>query len=206
MSRIKICGITRIEDALSAVDLGAAAIGFVFWPGSPRFIEPVKAREIAQRLPPLVTAVGVFVDQPADHVIAVARLVGLGAVQLHGDEDLAYCRGLDSPVIKAASVEGAARLVEWPDEIVLLLDAVDPVRRGGTGQTVDWTRAAALARRRRVVLSGGLKPENIGDAIRSVRPFGLDVSSGVEASPGIKDAARMQALFAAAAAVGGVRT
>ncbi len=203
MSRIKICGVTRLEDAVAAVDLGAAAIGFVFWPRSPRFIEPARARQIARVLPPFVTAGGVFVDQPAGVVKDVAGVVGLGAVQLHGNEDPGYCRAVGYPVIKAASADLAASFNNWPDDILLLLDAVDPERRGGTGKTVDWAAAATLVRQRRVILAGGLRPENIGEAIRRVRPFALDVSSGVEASPGIKDPARMQALFAAAAAAEG---
>lgn len=207
MTRVKICGITRLDEALLAADLGAAAIGFVFWPRSPRFVEPARAREIARALPPFVTPVGVFVDQPAGHVKDVAAVVGLGAVQLHGNEDLGYARAIGRRVIKAASVEQAAALADfWPPEITLLIDAVDESRHGGTGRVIDWAAAGRLAARRRIILAGGLTPENIGAAMEAVRPFAVDVSSGVEASPGVKDPARLRAFFAAAtAAEGGAR-
>lgn len=206
MTRVKICGITRGEDALLAADLGAAAIGFVLWPGSPRFIEPARAREIARALPPFVTPVGVFVDQAAGHVKDVASVVGLGAIQLHGSEDLGYARTLGRRVIKAASVDHALTPAGfWPLDVTLLLDALDGARRGGTGQTVDWERASVLAAKRRIILAGGLRPENVGEAIHRVKPFAIDVSSGVEISPGVKDADRLRALFAAVAAEGGAK-
>jgi phosphoribosylanthranilate isomerase len=204
MTRVKICGITRGEDAELATTLGASAVGFVFWPRSPRFVEPARARDIVRALPPFVTPVGVFVDQPAGHVKDVAAVVGLGAVQLHGNEDVGFCRALGRRVIKAASVERATALGGyWPFEVTLLLDAVDAERRGGTGQTVDWPAAAAIAARRRVILAGGLHPQNVGDAIRQVRPFAVDVSSGVESAPGVKDEGRLRAFFAAVAAAEG---
>ncbi len=204
VTRVKICGITRAEDALLAAELGAAAVGFVFWSRSPRFVEPARAREIARLLPPFVTPVGVFVDQPAGHVKDVASVVGLGAVQLHGNEDLGYARTLGRRVIKAASVaQAAARAEFWPADVTLLLDSVDAEGRGGSGQTVDWPGAAALAARRRVILAGGLRPENVAAAIQQVRPFAVDVSSGVESAPGVKDAERLRAFFAAVAAAGG---
>jgi phosphoribosylanthranilate isomerase len=196
---VKICGITRLEDAELAVECGASAVGFVFWPNSPRFIDPVRAQAIAARLPPFVTPVGVFVNQPASDVNAVAALVGLGAVQLHGDESIEYAGTMTRPVLKAMTLTGTAdhTFDRWPPTAMVLLDAHDPLRRGGTGETVDWTRAAAVALRRRVMLAGGLTPDNVIDAIDRVRPFGIDVSSGVESSPGIKDAARLKALFEA---------
>jgi phosphoribosylanthranilate isomerase len=197
---VKICGITRAADAELAASLGAAAVGFVTWPRSPRFVEPARARDIVRALPPFVTPVGVFVDQPAGHVKDVVAVVGLGAVQLHGNEDVGYCRAIGRRVIKAASVAQATALAAfWPPEVTLLLDAVDAERRGGTGETVDWTGAAALARQRRIILAGGLTPENVGEAIRTVRPFAVDVSSGVESAPGIKDEERLRAFFAAVA-------
>jgi phosphoribosylanthranilate isomerase len=204
MTRVKICGITRAEDAELAAALGASAVGFVFWSRSPRFVEPSRARDIVRHLPPFVTPVGVFVDQPAGHVKDVAAVVGLGAVQLHGNEDLGFSRAIGRRVIKAASVTQALNRSDyWPAEITLLLDALDTERRGGTGQTVDWTAAAAVAARRRVILAGGLRPENVVEAIQTVSPFAIDVSSGVESAPGIKDEGRLRALFAAVAAAEG---
>ena len=191
---VKICGITRLEDAHAAVSAGANAIGFVFWPNSPRFIDPWRARAIVRELPPLVTPVGLFVNQPAEYVSAVASLVRLGAAQLHGDETIAFAASLAMPLIKAVSVEHASA---WPATTTLLLDAYDPVKRGGMGHTIDWAAAAALAARRRVLLAGGITPENVGEAVATVRPFGVDVSSGVERSPGIKDHGRITALFEA---------
>lgn len=199
---VKICGITRREDADAAVEAGAAALGFVFWPNSPRAIDPFRARTIVAGLPPFVSAVGVFVDQPQEYVNGVANLVQLSAVQLHGEERGEYVSGIDRPVVKAVALRNglapAAGAVEaWPSRVLVLLDVHDPVRRGGTGRTVDWSVAAGIARRRRVVLAGGLTAENVGEAIARVRPFGIDVSSGVEAAPGIKDHGRIKALFEA---------
>lgn len=196
---VKICGITRAEDAQAAVELGAAAIGFVFWPGSPRFIDPFRARAIAATLPPFVTAVGVFVNQSVAEVNGVSSLVPLGAVQLHGDEPPSFAARVRRPVVKAISRFDDATAAAWPSRVTLLADAHDPGRRGGTGVKADWGAAAALARSRRVILAGGLAPDNIADAIEAVRPFGIDVSSGVEVRPGIKDRARLEALFGAVA-------
>jgi len=193
---VKICGITRVEDALAATELGADAIGFIFWPGSPRFVDPYRARRIAAALPRLVRTVGVFVDQPADYIAGVANLVRLFAVQLHGDETPHAVAAVGRPAIKSIK-PGANRLEDWPSNVTLLLDAHDPVKKGGTGTPVDWNAAAAIAARRPMLLAGGLTPENIADAIACVRPFGVDVSSGVETSPGVKNHARMQALFKA---------
>jgi phosphoribosylanthranilate isomerase len=197
---VKICGITSPGDAYAAVEAGASALGFVFWPRSPRFIEPRQAREIVSTLPAFVVPVGVFVNQPAAHVKGVSALVGLGAVQLHGDEDVLYAARLECPVIKAVSLESgvdADRIDIWPRRTTLLLDVHDPIRRGGTGRTIDWEAAASVAARRRMLLAGGLTPENVVEAVEQVRPFGIDVSSGVERSPGVKDHARIRALFEA---------
>jgi phosphoribosylanthranilate isomerase len=191
---VKVCGVTRLDDALAAVDAGASAVGFVFWPNSPRFVDPYRARAIAAKLPPFVTAVGLFVNQPVGYVNGVASLVRLGAVQLHGDETPDMAASIAAPVIKALPVERASG---WPDGTTLLLDVHDPVQRGGTGRVIDWTAAAAVAANRRVLLAGGLTPENIADAVARVRPFGIDVSSGVERAPGIKDPARIRAFFEA---------
>jgi len=201
---VKICGITRLEDALAAVDAGANAIGFVFWPKSPRFIDPHRARAIAARLPPFVTPVGLFVNQPREYVGGVASLVRLGAVQLHGDETPEFAASIAAaPVIRALAVDKAAA---WPEGATLLLDAHDPVQRGGTGRTIDWMAAAAIAARRRVLLAGGLTPDNVAGAIAQVHPFGIDVSSGVERAPGIKDHQRIKALFEAVHDTGHITT
>ncbi len=197
---VKICGIRRVEDALLAAELGASAVGLIFWPGSSRFIDPYRARPIVAALPPLVTAVGVFVDQREDYVAGVAGLVKLGAVQLHGQEPPQFYARLRYRVIKAVPVQGAfdpGILDEIPARATVLLDAHDPVRKGGTGRRIDWSSAAAAARRRPVILSGGLNPDNARAAIDAVRPCAIDVSSGVEVSPGVKDPSKLRALFAA---------
>ena len=197
MTRVKICGITREEDARLAAALGASAVGFVFWAGSPRCVGPERARDIVRGLPPLVAAVGVFVDQPPGEVEAIAREVPLDAVQLHGDEPAEVCLRFGRRAIKAVTVEGLARWSRSPDSITLLVDASNPVRRGGTGQRVDWGAVAPVARSRRVILAGGIGPENVVEAVTTVRPFAIDLSSGVESAPGIKDPTRMVALFEA---------
>jgi phosphoribosylanthranilate isomerase len=195
---VKICGITRLDDAEAAVDAGANALGFIFWPGSPRFIDPYRARAITGELPWFVAAVGVFVNQPREYVASVASLAHLGAVQMHGDETVADALAVRRPVIKALTLDEAShtdRLNAWPARVTVLLDVHDPARRGGTGQTIDWAAAAAIASRRRVVLAGGLSPDNVAEAVARVRPFGIDVSSGVESSPGRKDHGRLRSLF-----------
>ena len=200
MTRVKICGITRPEDALLAAELGAFAVGFVFWPGSPRYIDPRAARAIVNALPEAVLKVGVFVNQPAGHVRFVARTAGLTTVQLHGTESVAFALGVGMPVFKAVPVRPAFALEALdaiPAGITVLLDAFDPATHGGTGRTIDWTLAASAADRRPIVLAGGLNPSNIPDAIRQVRPFAVDLSSGVESAPGVKDPARLRDLFEA---------
>jgi phosphoribosylanthranilate isomerase len=202
-TRVKICGICRAEDARSAIDLGASAIGFVFWPGSPRRIEPARARDIAASLPVHVTAIGVFVDQPAEYVEEIATYVPLGAVQLHGRESIEAFARVKQPLIKAVPVSGGFRpaaIDELPSHVTVLLDAHDPIRRGGTGRTIDWTVAAAVARQRPTILSGGLTPRNVAEAIARVQPHMIDVSSGVECEPGRKDRDKLKEFFAAVAA------
>ena len=192
---VKICGITRQQDAEAAIDHGASAIGFIFWPSSPRFIDPYRARKIAKALSPFVSTVGVFVNQPREYINGVASLVPLSVVQLHGDETPDFASHLSRPVLKAVTRSGSAR--DWPKPAMLLVDVHDPVKRGGTGRLVDWSMAAALAHERHIVLAGGLTPDNVAEAVAAVRPWGIDVSSGVEESPGIKDERRTAALFAA---------
>lgn len=196
---VKICGITNAEDAKAVAARGADAVGFIFWPSSPRFIEPDAARSIVAMLPPSIAAVGVFVNQPSAHINDVAARVGLRAVQLHGDESPTFAAEIAKPVIKAVALKsGTAPDVDsWPKTVTLLLDVHDPVRRGGTGTMVDWSMAGELARHRRVILAGGLNPENVVEAITRVRPYGIDISSGVERSPGKKDHDRLAALFEA---------
>lgn len=200
MIRVKVCGVTRPVDAERAAELGACAVGVVSWTRSPRAVSIERAREIARALPPFTGLVGVFVDAPVDLVRRWSEDVPLVAVQLHGHESLSQIAELTRPVIKAVHL--ARETVDqvgqaWPEPVTLLVDAADPVRRGGTGQTADWTLAARLARRRRVLLAGGLSAGNVEDAVRQVRPWGLDVASGVEVSPGVKDHAKMRAFFAA---------
>ncbi len=185
---VKICGITRLDDALHAVQQGTTALGFVFWPGSPRCVTAEHAREIVTAVPATIVTVGVFVNESIDGIRKVVDRSGISAVQLHGDEPPSYVAALDRPVLRGMSVDDALEAcASWPEEATLLLDANDRVRHGGTGLTVDWIQAANLARRRRVVLAGGLTPENVADAIATVQPFGVDVSSGVEEKPGVKD-------------------
>ena len=192
MTFVKVCGITRLEDARAALAAGAATLGFVFWPESPRAVTPEQAATIIAGLPYGTGAVGVFVNQPADEINATVRTAGLTAIQLHGDETPEILSSLHRPVLKAVSLATAdAAVTAWPDAVLLLVDAHDPERRGGTGHVVDWQAAAAVARRRRLVLAGGLRPDNVRDAIAAVRPFGVDVSSGVEDAPGVKSVSKL---------------
>jgi len=186
--RVKICGITCLDDALLASRLGADALGFNFWPGSKRFIEPDAARAIIDRLPPFVAPVGVFVNQPPAEVVALAFRSGIAAIQLHGDEPPKDCVGYRVPIIKALRVVGRESLSAMEHYVVqaFLLDANGP-GFGGSGRTFDWALAREAALRAHILLAGGLTPENVGGAIRSVRPWAVDVASGVERSPGIKD-------------------
>ena len=199
---LKICGITRLVDALHAVREGATALGFVFWPDSPRRISPEQAREIIAVLPSEVTPVGVFVNEPPDGVRDVVSTTGIKAVQLHGDEVAHDFDFLECPILRSVTLEEMSeRSRRWPAGTTWLLDAADRVRRGGTGVPIDWSRAYAVARHNKVVLAGGLTPSNVEEAIRTVQPFGVDVSSGVESSPGIKDPGKLRALFDALAGV-----
>ena len=184
----KVCGLTRLTDALHAVKHGATAVGFGFWPKSPRFIAPELAAGIIRELPGTVIAVGVFVNQPIDEITRIAAQTGIAAIQLHGDEPPAYAPALPWPVLRATALDEVnGSLTDWPPDTLLLLDVHDPVRRGGTGRTIDWSRAAGIAAGRRIVLAGGLTPDNVGTAIDAVRPYGVDVSSGVEEAPGVKN-------------------
>ena len=181
---LKICGLTNEGDAAHAVAAGATALGVVFAPSSPRCVTADRARDIVEAVPAEVPVVGVFVNAPIEEIVAVVAHTGIRIVQLHGDEPERYAAALKMPLLRAAGVDAA--LDAWPTA-TLLLDAVSSAERGGTGRRVDWERAAAVARRRKTVLAGGLTADNVAEAIATVRPFGVDVSSGVEASPGRKD-------------------
>lgn len=203
MMFVKVCGITRLEDAVAAAEAGASAVGFVFWPGSPRWITAGRAAAIAARVPAQVRRVGVFVNQPPAEMQAIAEEVRLDVVQLHGDETpdrIGWWRG---EVWRAASLEEIeGTLALWPATTTVILDAGDRETRGGTGRTIAWEQAAAVARRRRTVLAGGLTPENVAAAIEIVQPWGVDVSSGVEDAPGVKTAAQVRQFVAAARTAG----
>ncbi len=193
---IKICGITRQADADAAVALGAHALGFVFWPPSPRATTPQAAGEIVRRLPPFVTPVGVFVDPTAEQLATARDTAGVRVAQVHGRMPGNGAAGL--VMLQAVHLSADGEVVPAVAEgLAVLVDTFDPVARGGTGRTVDWTKAAHVARTRPVILAGGLNAGNVEDAIRAVRPHGVDVSSGVEQSPGIKDPDKLAAFVAA---------
>ncbi len=198
--RVKICGITRREDAELAVELGADAIGFIFWHSSPRVIEPAAAGDIQATLPPFVARVGVFVDARPDVVEAIVRTARLDVVQLHGNEPIDRYRHVGAHLVRVAPLAGeadVAAIAAWPADVMPLVDAIDPERRGGTGRKADWNLAATLSARRPMLLAGGLDATNVAAALAAVRPWGVDVSSGVEEAPGIKSAARLREFFAA---------
>ena len=202
-TRVKICGVTRLEDAQQAVELGAAALGFNFYAPSPRYIDPGAARAIVRRLPPFVTPVGVFANETDKaRVISIAREAGATAVQLHGPRfpDLDELLSAFTLVVAVAVQESfKAEALGKFQPSAYLLDAFDPERPGGTGKTFDWNAAREAKRYGPIILAGGLTPENVGRAVRVARPFAVDVASGVESAPGIKDPARLRAFFAAVA-------
>ena len=204
MTRAKICGITRPEDAELAAELGAWAIGFILWPGSRRACDPAMAAAIARRVRRRVQLVGVFVNPTLDEVAHAADAIGLTHVQLHGDEGPSFCTAVAGRtgcrVIKAAQVRSAADLRDLERGRLVdlhLLDSWAEGQRGGTGRTGDWRLLAGRRSKVPALLSGGLTPENVGDAIAAVRPWGVDVASGVESEPGVKDPVRLEAFLAA---------
>jgi phosphoribosylanthranilate isomerase len=197
--KVKICGITRYEDAAMALDAGVDALGFNFFPASPRYIDPGEAERIIRRLPPLAISVGLFVNvHSPDDVAVTARATGVQVIQLHGNESPEYCRSLSAwPLIKVLRI-GSDPINEDLDAYpvrAFLLDAKDDALFGGTGTTFDWTLAEGIERKRPIILAGGLRPENVRRAIRSVRPYAIDVCSGVEREPGIKDPAKVAAIM-----------
>jgi len=197
-TRVKICGITNSDDALAAVDAGADALGFVFFRRSPRFIAPDLAAKIVRALPPFVTTVGVFVDEKPVEVNRVADACGLTMAQLHGAEDPDACEGVEVPVVKAFRVQGdpilSLRAYAGKVSGFLLDTFVDEVV-GGTGKTFDWELAVQAKAFGRIILAGGITPDNVSEAIARVRPHGIDVSSGVEIRPGRKDRDKIERLL-----------
>lgn len=198
-TRIKICGITREDDLDAALAAGADAVGFVFYPPSPRALTPLRAAELARRVPPFVSRVGLFVNEDEDTVAATMEVVPLELLQFHGEEAAAYCEEFGKPYVKAARVKPGLDLVEYarafPSAQALLLDAYVE-GYGGAGQTFDWSlipKNLPLP----MILSGGLHQGNVTEAVRQLRPWAVDVSSGVEAAKGIKDAAKIAAFVAA---------
>jgi phosphoribosylanthranilate isomerase len=204
MVKIKICGITNVEDAKVAAAAGVDALGFVMYRKSPRFVEAAVVKSIVAGLPPFVLPVGVFVNEEPDRVRTLMDDCGLALAQLHGDETAPYCQDLGRPVLKALRLKDRRTflaLAEFSGRANVrgfLIDAFSNQAYGGTGQTVDWGLAQEVAQSMPVVLAGGLTPVNVAEAIARVRPYGVDVSSGVELSPGKKDHEKVKAFIDAA--------
>jgi phosphoribosylanthranilate isomerase len=199
--RIKICGITSHADAFAAAEAGAHALGFMFYERSPRAISPAAAAEIIRQLPPFVAKVGVFVDAPQEFIRQTISQCGLDTLQFHGGESSAFCSQFDLRTIKAFRVRGEETLRELPayETSAWLLDSFVPDQFGGTGAKFNWELASAAKKLGRpIILAGGLTPENVGEAVRQVQPYGVDVSSGVEAKPGRKDHGKIRAFVEAA--------
>jgi phosphoribosylanthranilate isomerase len=198
--RIKICGVTRAADAQLAVQLGADAIGFVVWEGSPRAVRARVAALIGEQLPPYVTRVGVVVNMSPSEVSTLARVGRFDAIQLHGDEDLDRFAALEPRLVRSVALETAEdvqRALDLPPAVTVIVDAADRQKKGGTGQRANWALAAELACARPVILAGGLTPSNVRAAVEQVKPWAVDVSSGVEASPGVKDPRLLEKFFRA---------
>ena len=197
-TRIKLCGMTRVDDALAAARLGADAIGLIFAAASPRRVDAGQAAAIARAMPPFVTRVALFLDQPADEIEQVLATVPIDLLQFHGREEAAFCRRFHRPWIKVVPMldvdDVGAFAARYPDAAGFLLDSHRAGAAGGTGTTFDWDRALA-ALDRPLLLAGGLTPANVYEAVTRVRPWAVDASSGVESSPGIKDHARMKAFI-----------
>ena len=197
--RVKICGITNLEDALIATDFGADALGFIFANRSPRAISIDKAGKIIGKLIPYILPVGVFVDSPEQEILSIIEHTGIKCVQLHGNESPADYININVPVIKAFRVDEyfrADKLMRFPAAAYLLDTYVEGIS-GGTGKTFDWNVAVAAKAYGRIILAGGLTPDNITDAVIKVRPYGIDINSGVESVPGKKDKLKLQQLFTA---------
>ena len=206
--RVKVCGITSEEDARRAVRHGADAIGFVLWEKSPRAVSLERAAAISRALPPFVWKVGVFVDASPDEVEFATAMGRLDVAQLHGDEDVERYRHLAVRLVKAVSLGGpddVGRALALPQDVMPLIDAHDPVLRGGTGKTASWVLAAEVAAARPTFLAGGLNAENVADAVVAMQPWGVDVSSALEDEPGVKNAKKLAVFFAAVEPVRSVR-
>jgi len=204
MVRVKICGITNVDDALLACELGADAIGLNFYEKSSRCVSPFAASKVIAKLPPFVAAIGVFVNWQAAPVASLAKALGLASAQLHGDESpkLAAETAKKVSVIKALHVGKGSALPpfsKYRGVTAFLLDAPHSGQYGGTGRTADWTAAQTAAESHRILLAGGLTPGNVAEAILAVRPYAVDVTSGVESKPGKKDPAKLRAFFEAVA-------
>ena len=201
MFRVKVCGVTEARGLDAAVTAGADAVGFNFWPGSPRHVTIETARHLVRRLPAHVETVGVFVNQPRAEVLDILGATGIRWAQFHGEEAPAELNGFPHPWFPALrpSEHQEPRLADWMSPCVLL-DAHDPSARGGTGRAVDWQRAAVWARERPLILAGGLGPETVAAAVALVRPAAVDLNSGVESAPGVKDPHRLSRALAALAA------
>lgn len=199
--RVKICGITNLGDARHASDCGADALGFVFYAGSPRFVDPGLVRPIIADLPPFMTTVGLFVNESPARIREIVDFCGLDTVQLHGDEQPDQCSYPPHRVVKAVRLKqqmvNSSVFAAYPVS-ALLLDAYVSGQFGGTGDRCDWALAALVAEQHRVILAGGLSPENVAEAIRQVHPYGVDVSSGVEIKPGQKDPLKVARFIRAA--------
>jgi phosphoribosylanthranilate isomerase len=200
MTKVKVCGITNLDDALLAAEAGADALGFIFVEGTPRFLTPAQAGPIIRALPPFVTAVGVFWNHPQGHVKAVAESCGLGALQFHGEEGPEELLGYALPVIKTLKVAGPADLARMGAYRVaaFLLDSPERWSEGQARPPIPWPLAREAATRGRVVLSAGLTASNVAEAIEIARPWGVDVNSGVEARPGKKDPVKLREFVLAA--------
>ncbi len=189
MVKVKICGITNLDDAMAAAEAGADALGFVFYPESPRYIEPGKAREIIAKLPVFISTVGVFVDESEDMIRRIVRESGVQILQFHGEESPLLCTRFREKVIKAIVIKDSESInsMMMYNVDAFLLDTHDKDKKGGTGKTFNWEFTGKAKEHGKVILSGGLKPSNVREAIEMVHPYGVDISSGVEITPGKKD-------------------
>ena len=207
MTRVKICGIRRAEDAAAAVAAGADALGFNFWKGTPRYVAPSEAATMVAAAPPGVLTVGVFVDEEPERVAEIADQTGVMALQLHGSETPAYLDSLGAFLkIKAMKVSPGfdpAKMDDYGSASLFLLEGLVAGMVGGTGQTFDWSIAEQAKEHGKIILAGGLTPDNVADAVRRVRPWGVDVASGVESEPGKKDPRLIRAFIQAARSADG---